>query len=978
MVFKIEGETKQSTQTKKNKNGYTIFNEYVELYDKHKNIYGENTIVLMMVGMFYEMYSLNDDINGPNLNKISSMLNILCSRKNKSVSEISFANPFMVGFPNHTLDKYLDIFVKKYNYTVVVVDQFDNEMGKKAKKERKVVDIISPSTYITDMSDYKCNYLMSLYFYKIKDRKENIEKIFFAISLFELSIGKVLLYEDYNKDEKLLFDNIYRIIIKYNPKEIIIFGDDIDYNIIKKYINTDNYCIHNKINSYNKKILDITYQHDLLKKVYKNTGMLNPIEYIDLERNNELLVSFINLIEFAYLHNENIIEKIDKPKFVESNDELVLGYNLIKKLDIVSDDLNKYSSLLNILNNSKTHIGKRNFEKCLLNPLTNIDDINSRYQNIELMLEGKKDLGKYVYEILREKLKGFCDLERFFRKIFLLKLHPQEFSQIYESILKYIEIYENLESYKKFNKNFNKFLDNNFLEQVKFLIKFLEEKLNFSEIEKYNYDNISGHIFNKGIYKDLDELQTQLDDNIRYFEDVAEGFNDLSNNYANFFKVEYNDKLGYHLQITVNRFNIFKRDYDKVKLNDITTKKPSSSSSIYRIFLPDFNKKNEEIILLKNKVKEKCTELYKKFCKNLYEEYQNILNKIISNLEIIDYSTTNAYNSVLYKYSKPIISQTNSNSHLDMKEVRHPIIEIINEDIKYIPNDIKLGMSDNGILLYGMNSSGKSSLMKSIGLNMIMAQAGMYVACKSLKYYPYCKIYSRIPGGDNLFKGQSTFVGEISEIRNILKSADSRTLVIGDELCSGTETNSAISIVSAGIINLIEKKSSFIFATHLHELATLKRITELENLKIKHLSVKYIEDTNTLVFDRKLKDGAGESVYGLEVCRSLDLDDDFMKLATLIRKEIMGTDILLRDKKSKYNSKVIMDKCKICNVKNATETHHIKFQRDADENGFIEHFHKNKKFNLICLCEDCHNKIHNGDLEIFEAILTSNGISYSK
>ena len=377
-------------------------------------------------------------------------------------------------------------------------------------------------------------------------------------------------------------------------------------------------------------------------------------------------------------------------------------------------------------------------------------------------------------------------------------------------------------------------------------------------------------------------------------------------------------------------------------------------------------------------MKEKCTELYKKFCKNLYEEYQNILNKIISNLEIIDYSTTNAYNSVLYKYSKPIISQTNNNSHLDMKEVRHPIIEIINEDIKYIPNDIKLGMSDNGILLYGMNSSGKSSLMKSIGLNMIMAQAGMYVACKSLKYYPYCKIYSRIPGGDNLFKGQSTFVGEISEIRNILKSADSRTLVIGDELCSGTETNSAISIVSAGIINLIEKKSSFIFAAHLHELATLERITELENLKIKHLSVKYIEDTNTLVFDRKLKDGAGESVYGLEVCRSLDLDDDFMKLATLIRKEIMGTDILLRDKKSKYNSKVIMDKCKICNVKNATETHHIKFQRDADENGFIEHFHKNKKFNLICLCEDCHNKIHNGDLEIFEAILTSNGISYSK
>ena len=88
----------------------------------------------------------------------------------------------------------------------------------------------------------------------------------------------------------------------------------------------------------------------------------------------------------------------------------------------------------------------------------------------------------------------------------------------------------------------------------------------------------------------------------------------------------------------------------------------------------------------------------------------------------------------------------------------------------------------------------------------------------------------------------------------------------------------------------------------------------------------------------------------------------------------MGTDTLLKNKKSKYNSKVIMDKCKICNSRRATETHHIRFQRDADENGFIDHFHKNKKFNLICLCEECHDNIHNGDLEINEAILTSNGI----
>ena len=967
-----------------------IFNEYIDFYKDCQKSYGENSIVLIMVGMFYEMYSLNDNKMGPNLSKIASMLNVICTRKNKNTSEISVGNPYMVGFPIHTLEKYLDILINKYNYTVVIVDQFDNEMGKKAKKDRKIVDIISPSTYITDTGDYRCNYLMSIYLYKIKDRKTKQEKIYFACSLIELSIGKVLLYEDFNDDEKLLFDNMYRTILKYKPKEIIFFGDDIDFNLITKYINVEDLCYHNKIDTYNHDFLDITYQNNLLQKVYNNTGMLNPIEYIDLERHTELLISFINLIEFAYIHNEKIIEKIHKPKFVENDQELILGYNLIKKLDIVSDDNNKYSCLLNILNNSKTHIGKRNFERCLLNPLTNIDDINERYENIELMLikdtlitskNNSKSKNQCIYEIIREDLKDICDLERFFRKIFLLKLQPQEFSQINKSLLNYFRIFTYLDDLKKTNKKFDKFFNTTHKEEIKNLIKFIDDNLNLDEIEKYNFDNINGHIFKNGVHKEIDELQDRLDNNINYFTETANQFNEISRDYTNFFKVEYNDSHGFHLQITQNRFNIFKRDYNKDLLQKITTKKVSTSSSVYRVFLDNFIKKNEDIILLKTQIKEKCTELYRTFCKNLYEHQTEIFKRIINNIERVDYSTTCAYNSILYKYSKPIIVPSKSNklakSFLEMTEIRHPIIEIINEDIKYVANDIKLGKDNhNGILLYGMNSSGKSSLMKSIGLNIIMAQAGMYVSCDKMKYYPYNKIYSRIPGGDDLFRGQSTFVAEISEIRNILKSADDKTLVIGDELCSGTETNSATAIVSAGILDLIKKKSSFIFATHLHELASLDIINNIENLKIMHLSVEYIEGTNDLKFDRKLKDGPGESIYGLEVCRSLDLEDDFIKLATSIRREILGTNILLKNKKSKYNSKVIMDKCKICQKNNATETHHIRFQKDADENGFIEHFHKNKKFNLIGLCEICHNSIHNGDLEINEAILTSFGVSY--
>lgn len=959
----------------------SIFYEYIELHNKFQKLYGKNSVVLMMVGMFYEMYSLNNNETGPQLDEITAMLGgILFTKKNKSIPGVSPSNPYMAGFPIANVDKYINIFIEN-KYTIVIVDQYDNEMGKNAKKDRRVAEIISPSTYMKDITSYKCNYLMSIYFYLIKDRKTKKNKIYFAISVIELSIGKVYLYEDFNKDEKLLFDNVYRIILKYNPNEIIIFGDNIDYNLIKNNLNIEDICIHNQIDNYERDILDSSYQNELLQKVYKNTGMLSPIEYVDLERNQELLISFINLIKFSYSHNEKIIEKIHKPIIINNNEQLMLGYNLIKKLNIISDDGNKYSSLLNILNNSNTYIGKRYFEKCLLNPLSNIEDINDRYENIELMMLKynieNKDI--FIYEIIRKKLKEFCDLERLFRKIFLLKLQPHEFGNIYNSLKLYLDIFKDINKFVKIDTRFNKFNKLNNIREINDLINFLNNNLNLDKIEEYNYENISGHIFKRGIYKEIDDLQIELDENINYFSECMNEYNNVHIDYKGFFKLDYNDLHGYHLQITQNRFNIFKRNIKtEDKLKNLITKKVSASSSTLRVSLPDFVKKNEKILLLKSEIKDKCTNIYKIFCKDLYDNQIDKFNEIINNIEIVDYCTTCAYNSILYKYTKPIINTSYNKSFLDMKQVRHPIIEIINEDIKYIANDVKLSIEDtDGILLYGMNSSGKSSLMKSIGLNIIMAQAGMYVPCERLRYYPYKNIYSRIPGGDDIFKGQSTFVGEISELRNILKSADDRTLVIGDELCSGTETNSAIAIVCTGILDLIKKKSSFIFATHLHELAEMKRIKDIANLKIKHLSVKYSETDKSLIFDRELKEGSGDSIYGLEVCKSLDLEKDFVKLATSIRQEIMGTDTLLKNKKSKYNSKVIMDKCKICNIRTATETHHIRFQRDADENGFIDHFHKNKKFNLICLCEECHDNIHNGDLEINEAILTSNGIMYS-
>ena len=196
---------------------------------------------------------------------------------------------------------------------------------------------------------------------------------------------------------------------------------------------------------------------------------------------------------------------------------------------------------------------------------------------------------------------------------------------------------------------------------------------------------------------------------------------------------------------------------------------------------------------------------------------------------------------------------------------------------------------------------------------------------------------------------------------------------MGDELCSGTETSSAISIFAAGLIQLNRRESSFIFATHFHEITYMKEIQDLERLIIYHMAVIYDRALGTLIYDRKLSEGPGNNMYGLEVCKSLDLPQDFLMLAHNLRQKKKTTDknILLYSG-SNYNRNKIKGVCEICN-KVGVEVHHLQHQKDADSEGFINHFHKNHKANLMNVCATCHLKFHVEESQHYR-IKTSEGM----
>jgi len=182
---------------------------------------------------------------------------------------------------------------------------------------------------------------------------------------------------------------------------------------------------------------------------------------------------------------------------------------------------------------------------------------------------------------------------------------------------------------------------------------------------------------------------------------------------------------------------------------------------------------------------------------------------------------------------------------------------------------------------------------------------------------------------------------------------------LGDELCSGTETESALSIFVAGLTNLHEKQSSFIFATHFHEIIHYDEIKRLTNLKLKHMSVTYDRERDCLVYDRLLKDGPGDRMYGLEVCKSLYLDEDFLQMAYNIRNKYFPEGRgELSNPTTVYNARKIRGICEICKENMGEETHHLQPQKSANLDGFIGSFHKNHMANLISICAKCHNKEH--------------------
>jgi DNA mismatch repair protein MutS len=784
-------------------------------------------------------------------------------------------------------------------------------------------------------------------------------------------------------------------------------------------------------------------------------------------------IALVLALEYIFQHDTTILTLLERPEIHRSSGQyLMLANNCLQQLDIIDPTANtrisqmsrdselvadnqinntrRKISLLDLLDKTKSVIGRRLFRQRLSTPITDAVELQSRYELIgqvigiqtEYLTKPGAEQINTPFARVRHSLGQIRDIPKFMRKIATNKLVPADIELFAASLQSAAEL-DMLVQELGINLPPAAKLTSAERQQLLALHQSLPTTFNY-QVCAAHWSMITDNIFQNGVSKQADDtaraialdrdfvakLTQELTKLIIEQQTLADltGPSDSSGwvaskkptkkkaataqtsaatdptpdeNPNEYIKTDSNTRLGTYLYLN---------DKNKDFL-DAAPKATVISIGSYQIPLSDirfeFLRKNAwqirtEYLHLSSKNLSAGVEILRRILKTEFQAWQqifyranhNLVNRVCGFVGETDVCQAAAYVASRYGYTRPQLSEYQTTettgeqkSFLRAKELRHPIVEQIHRKTRYVSNNLEFGTpGQDGMLLFGVNASGKSTTMKAVGCSLVMAQAGFWVPASEFVYAPYSYLFTRIRNYDDIYAGLSSFEVEMREFKVILKYANERSMILGDELCSGTETLDATAIVASGLKLLAQRGANFIFATHLHFLSEIPEVSALPNLKFYHLAVHIdAKDPSVLVYDRELRPGNGPQSYGIIVCRSMNLDLEFIREAERIRLGIERGDILGRfsgrlhapgsslfaqqttlapQKSSHFNTEKLVDTCEVCGAGGQLDVHHIDNQCSADKLGIISDpntnakYHKNNTWNLVNLCKECHHLAH--------------------
>ena len=804
----------------------------MQQYKKIKEEY-KNEILMFRLGDFYEMFF-------EDAKTASKELGLTLTKRNREKGQ----DVPLAGVPYHSVASYIAKLVEK-GYSVAICDQVEDPKSATGIVKREVTRVITPGTIIdVDFLDKNNNnYIACIKINTI----ENIAAIAYA----DITTGEFSVFEIKGKN---FFEKALAEMNKIQASEILldektyseyieIFKEKISFSGVKFTEVFNVKKAENFITSYFN-IMSVEV-FSLKSKDLAISTSANLLHYIDeLQKGNDLPFSKIE-----YKNIDNIMEL---------NISTQNNLNLVPKRNEETR-----GTLLGVLDNCITSVGSRELKKIIKNPFLNIEKIKQRQFYVDYFYNDV-----LLRESIREYLKDIYDVERIAGKIIYGTENGKDLLSLKDSIRKSLETYRLLKEHQEIKD----ILDID----VKILLD-IYNKIELIIDAEAPFSVREGGIIKDGYNSELDELRkiSKLGKDfileIEQREKERTGIKGL--------KIKYNKVLGYFIEVTKANEHLVPEDYIR--------KQTLVNSERY--IVPDLKEYEEKVITAKSKIEALEYELFKQLTSEI-KEHIDSLYKLANRIANLDIVSNFAHIATKNSYVKP---EMNEGEILEIKGGRHPIVENLIPSGTYVKNDIILDDKNNLIILTGPNMSGKSTYMKQVALNIIMAHIGSYVAADYAKIPIVDKIFTRVGASDDLLTGQSTFMLEMTEVASILNSATKKSFVVLDEIGRGTSTYDGISIATAiteYIHNIIGAKT--IFATHYHELTELEK--ELERAINFRVEVK--EDGKNVVFLREIVKGGADKSYGIEVARLSGVPKEVLNRSRKILKKLETRKNLIENK----------------------------------------------------------------------------------
>ena len=740
--------------------------------------------------------------------KAARVLDItLTKRGNGSASEIELA-----GFPHHALDTYLPKLVRAGN-RVAICDQLEDPRFVKGIVKRGVTELVTPGVSFNDnvLERKQNNFLASLY----------AGKNLLGVSFLDISTG-----EFYAAQGPEVY--VYKLIQSFAPAEIIFSKSN------REKFETQFGEAHATF-----ALDDWVYAFDFGNEKLIQQFKTNTLKGFGVDGMNEAIIAagailhYLEATEHKDTQHIAAISRIDEDRYVW------LDKFTIRNLELVSSSNEGGVSLLEVLDKTVTPMGSRNLRKWLILPLKDKQAIDERLQVVDQFYNNHDLSGKIL-----EHLGQITDLERLISKVAVGRINPRELLQLRRSLKAIIPIIGLLETsssneLKKLSGQLNK---------CEFLLEKIERELKEDAPMLLH----QGGIIKEGVNAELDELRTIAFSGKDYLLQIQK--REVERTGINSLKISYNKVFGYYLEVS-------NANKDKVPADWIRKQTLVNAER----YITEELKVYEEKIL---HAEEKLLVIEQRLFTELVRHAADFTAQIQQNARVIaalDCLVAFAEIARANQYNKPEISES---KRLAIKAGRHPVIEKqLPMGESYVPNDIYLDNETQQILVItGPNMAGKSALLRQTALIVLMAQMGSYIPAEAATIGIIDKVFTRVGASDNLSRGESTFMVEMTETASILNNLSDRSLILMDEIGRGTSTYDGVSIawsIVEYLHNHKDFKAKTLFATHYHELNQLTE--DLPRVKNFNVSVKEVGDK--IIFMRTLKEGGSEHSFGIHVAQ---------------------------------------------------------------------------------------------------------------